>query len=114
MPKHVRRGDTVMVTAGSHKGRTGEVLRVIPDDDMVVVQGINLRTRHLKPTRQNPQGGIITKEAPIHISNVSPVVDGKPCRVRFKIRDDGSKMRVAVSGGKDVKELGVVSPARKK
>jgi large subunit ribosomal protein L24 len=90
----------VIITAGAHKGKIGEVARVIPKRDAVVVKGINLRTKHLKPTRINPQGGIITKEMPIHISNVSPVVDGKPTRVRFETRDDGSKVRVAVRGGK--------------
>src|SRR4051794_15737853 len=100
MARHVRKGDTVVITAGSHKGKVGEIMRVIPDQDRVVVKGINMRTKHLKPTRINPQGGIITKEAPIHISNVSPSVDGKPTRVRFQVRDDGSKVRVAVKGGK--------------
>ena len=100
MPRHVRKGDTVMVTSGSYKGQTGQILRVIPDDDRVVVKGINLKTKHLKPSRINPQGGIITKEASIHISNVSPSIDGKPSRVRFETRDDGSKVRIAVRGGK--------------
>lgn len=100
MPRHVRKGDTVMITAGDQRGKVGEIKRVIPKSDRVIVQGMNLRTKHLKPTRINPQGGIITKEAPIHISNVSPVVDGKPTRVRFTIKPDGSKVRVAVRGGK--------------
>ena len=111
MPAHVRKGDTVMVTSGSHKGKVGEILRVIPKDQRVVVKGLNLRTKHLKPTRLNPQGGIITKEAPLHISKVSPVVDGKPTRVRFETRDDGSKVRVAVKGGK---VLGTVRGSEKK
>ena len=105
MAKHVRKGDTVVITAGSHRGKVGEILRVIPDKDQVVVKGLNLRTKHLKPTRINPQGGIITKEAPIHISNVSPAVDGKPTRVRFETRSDGSKVRVAVKGGKVLGEV---------
>jgi large subunit ribosomal protein L24 len=100
MPAHVRKGDTVMITSGSHKGKTGEIVRVNPDDQTVIVKGINLRTKHMKPTRINPQGGIITKEAPLHWSKVSPVVDGRPSRVRFQSRDDGSKVRVAVVGGK--------------
>lgn len=110
MARHVRKGDTVVITSGSHKGKVGEIMRVIPDQDRVVVKGINMRTKHLKPTRINPQGGIITKEAPIHISNVSPAVDGKPSRVRFQVRDDGSKVRVAVKGGK---VLGTVRGAQK-
>jgi large subunit ribosomal protein L24 len=100
-----------MVTSGSHKGKVGEIMRVVTKTGHVVVKGINLRTKHLKPTQMAPQGGIITKEAPIHISNVSPVVDGKPSRVRFQTRDDGSKVRVAVVGGK---VLGPVRGAREK
>lgn len=100
MARHVRKGDTVVVRSGSHKGKVGEVMRVIPDRQLVVVKGVNMRTKHLKPTRLNPQGGIITKEAPIHWSNVNVSVDGKPTRVRFQVRDDGSKVRVAVRGGK--------------
>lgn len=116
MARHVRKGDTVIITAGSHKGQIGEIIRIITDRDRpgnerVIVKGINLRTKHLKPTRINPQGGIITKEAPIHISNVSPVVDGKPTRVRFETRPDGSKVRIAVRGGK---VLGEVRKARAK
>ncbi len=105
MAKHVRKGDQVMVTSGDHKGEIGTVMRVIPKDDRVVIKGINLRTKHVKPTQTSPQGGVITREAPIHISNVSPVVDGKPTRVRFVTKDDGSKVRVAARGGR---ELGVV------
>ena len=110
MPSHVRKGDQVMVTQGADKGKVGEVLRVIPKDDRVIVRGIALRTKHVKPTQRNPQGGVFTKETPIHISNVSPVVDGKPTRVRFEVKPDGSKVRVAARGGK---ELGVVRGARK-
>ena len=109
MPKHVRKGDQVIVTQGADKGKIGEVLRVIPKEDRVVVRGVGIRTRHLKPSQRNPQGGIITRESPIHISNVSPVVDGKPTRVRFEVKKDGSKVRVAARGGK---ELGVVRGPR--
>lgn len=110
MPKHVRKGDQVIVTQGKDKGRTGEILRVFPKAERVLVRGIAMRTKHLKPTQQNPRGGIYTKETPIHISNVSPVVDGKPTRVRFETKSDGSKVRVAARGGK---ELGVVHAPRK-
>lgn len=109
MPRHIRKGDTVMVTAGDHKGRTGVITRVITKTDRVVVQGVNVRTRHMKPTRLNPNGGIISREAAIHISNVSPVVDGKPSRVRFQMKGDGSKVRVAARGGT---ELGVIHSPR--
>jgi large subunit ribosomal protein L24 len=100
MPKHVRKGDQVIVTSGDHKGVTGEITEVITKTDKVIVKGVNLRTKHIRPTQLNPQGGIVSIEAPIHISKVSPVVDGKPTRVRFETANDGSKSRVAVRGGK--------------
>ena len=67
---HVKKGDTVLVLAGADKGKTGRVLRVIPDKDKVVVEGVNMIKRHTRPTQRNPKGGIVEKEAPIHISNV--------------------------------------------
>ena len=84
MPKHIRKGDQVIVTSGDHKGVTGEVIEMITKTDKVLVKGVNLRTKHNKPTQLNPQGGIVQIEAPLHISKVSPVVDGKPTRVRFE------------------------------
>lgn len=105
MPVHVRKGDSVIVTAGNDKGVVGTVLRVMPDEDRVLVQGVNVRTRHLKPTQARPQGGIIRKEMPIHISNVSPVVEGKPTRVRFQVKSDGTKVRVAARSGKELHTL---------
>ena len=73
MGRHVRKGDLVVVTSGDSRGEQGKILRVIPKRDQVIVQGINVRTKHLKASQSNPQGGIIHKEMPIHISNVSPV-----------------------------------------
>jgi len=105
MARHIIKGDVVMVTAGNDRGVTGEVLRVLTDRDRVVVKGVNVRTRHVKPTQTNPNGGLIRQEMPIHISNVSPVVDGKPTRVRFATKPDGSKVRVAARGGKELHRL---------
>jgi large subunit ribosomal protein L24 len=102
MARHIRKGDMVIITAGNDRGATGEVLRILTKDSRVVVQGVNVRSKHLKPTQANPQGGIIRREMPIHLSNVSPVVDGKPTRVRWEVRDDGSKARIAVRGGKEL------------
>lgn len=102
MPRHVRKGDLVIVTAGDDRGRTGKVLRVMPDEDKVIVEGVNVHKRHVKPSQQHPQGGVIDKEMPIHISNVSPAVDGKPTRVRFQTRPDGSKIRVAATSGAQI------------
>ena len=114
MPAHVRKGDTVMVTSGQYKGQVGEVLRVDPKHSEVIVKGINLKTKHMKPSRVSPQGSITTKEASMHMSKVSPVVDGKPVRVGFRIEKDGSKVRVARHAGKEVGTLGPVSPGTKK
>ncbi len=102
MPQHVRKGDLVQVISGDDKGRQGLILRVIPKLQKVLVQGINIHKKHVRKSQMNPQGGVITKELPIHISNVLPVVDGKPTRVRFVTKPDGSKVRVAVDGGKEI------------
>jgi len=91
----IKSGDTVQVIAGEYKGQEGKVLRVLRDSDKVIVESINMIKKHLKPNAQNPQGGIVENEAPIHISNVALVgKDGKPTRVRFEIQD-GKKVRVS-------------------
>lgn len=114
MPRHVRKGDLVIVTAGNDRGTTGEVLSVAADGDRVVVKGVNLRTKHLKATQQRPQASSIRREFPIHISNVSPVVDGKASRVRFPTKSDGTKVRVAVRGGKELHVLHRPPSARRR
>lgn len=115
MPRHIRQGDTVMITAGNDKGAVGEVLRVIVKKDRVVVKGVNVRNKNIKPTQNNPNGGVIKQEMPIHKSNVSPVVEGKPARVRFETQKDGSKVRIGVSkddkGKKVEKVLGEIHSA---
>ena len=112
MARHVRKGDIVHVTAGADKGKVGEVLSVNPKTEKVLVQGVNRAYRHLKPSRQHPQGGRIQKEMPIHISNVLPVdrKTNQRTRVGFRINEDGSKERIAKSG----ESLGIVSKAPKK
>jgi large subunit ribosomal protein L24 len=105
MPRHVRKGDQVIVTSGDHKGQTGEVLEILTKSDKVLVKGVNVKSRHVRPTQINPKGGIVSKEMPMHISNVSPVVDGKATRVRFETQKDGSKNRVAVRGGKSLGQV---------
>lgn len=101
MARHVKKNDLVQVISGNHKGRTGRILSVDLKTDRVIVEGVNVRKRHVKPTQQNPQGGRIEKEMPIHISNVQPVSPStnKPTRVRFETKEDGSKVRIAVKGG---------------
>ena len=107
MSQHVRKGDTVMVITGNDKGKTGQVMRVDARKSKVLVQGINRVYRHLKPSRQHPQGGRIQKEMPIHLSNVLPVdpKSNQPTRVAFRTGADGAKERVAKSSGQ---VLGVV------
>ena len=115
MPVHVRTGDTVMVTSGNDKGAVGEILTVLTKKGRVVVKGVNIRTRNIKPTQQNPNGGTIKKEMSIHMSNVSPLIDGKPARVRFETQKDGTKVRIGVlvddKGKKTEKVLGEVHSA---
>jgi large subunit ribosomal protein L24 len=98
--ERIKKGDTVMVIAGAQKGTTGEVLRVNPDANEAVVQGVNVKTKHQKPSAMNPQGGIIKKEFPVHLSNLMPVdpSTGKPTRVSIKTLENGAKVRVAKSG----------------
>ena len=103
MARHIKTGDTVMVTTGADKGKTGRVLRVLTDKNRVVIEGINRVWKHVRPSQRNPQGGRIQKDAPIHLSNVMPLdpSTGKGTRVRFEERD-GVKHRVAVRGGTDL------------
>jgi len=112
MAMHVKKGDRVMVIAGNDKGKTGEVLRVDAEAGRVVVQGLNRVYKHLRPSRQNPQGGRVQKEMPIHISNVLPIdpKTNQPTRVGFRVKEDGSKERFA---RKSNESLGLVSKAKK-
>ena len=100
MAQRIKKGDKVVVLAGKYRGVEGEVLKVMPKDHKVLVQGVNLIKKHQKQT-QTEQGGIITREAPIHVSNVAYLdrESGKPSRVGFKINDDGKKVRVAKRSG---------------
>ncbi|MBI5318379.1 50S ribosomal protein L24 [Bradyrhizobium sp.] len=102
MAAKIRKGDKVIVLNGRDKGRTGEVFEVRPDENMALVRGVNMVKRHQKQT-QNQEGGIISKEAPIHLSNIAYLgKDGKPTRVGFKIHADGKKVRVAKSTGAEI------------
>ena len=99
----IKKGDTVVVLSGKDKGKTGEVTRAFPKDGKVVVAGVNIATRHKKPSQANPQGGLEKLEAPMHVSKVA-IADpktGKPTRVRFEEKD-GKKVRVAVKSGETI------------
>ncbi|MBR0298598.1 MAG: 50S ribosomal protein L24 [Bacteroidales bacterium] len=100
----VKKGDTVIVNAGNDKGKTGKVLSVITDKDRVVVEGINIVSKHTKPNAKAPQGGIIKQEASIHVSNVQLVDPAKnvATRVGYKMVD-GKKVRYAKKSGEEIK-----------
>jgi large subunit ribosomal protein L24 len=98
----IRKDDTVVVLSGKDKGKQGKVVRALPDEGKVIVEGINVAKRHQKPTRSMQQGGIIDKAMPIDASNVALVVDGKPTRVGYRVGADGQKVRVAKSTGVDI------------
>ena len=99
----IKKGDQVIVLSGKDKGKTGEVTRAMPKDGKVVVSGVNVATRHRKPSQTNPQGGLERIEAPMHVSKVAHVTaDGKPTRVRFEVQD-GKKVRVAVKTGETIR-----------
>lgn len=105
---HVRKGDEVLVISGNYKGQRGRVLKVFPDKNRVIVEGINFIKRHMRPTQQFPQGGIIEREAPIHASNVMVILptNGKPTRVSKKVLDgEGKTSRKRVRYSKKYDEI---------
>lgn len=99
----IKKGDNVVVRSGKDKGRTGTVLQVMPKDGKILVQGVNVATRHRKPSQANPQGGIDRREAPMAISKVglADPKTGKATRVRFEDKG-GKKVRVAVKSGETI------------
>ena len=101
MARHVKKGDTVEIITGDNKGATGEIMKVNLEKNCVLVKGINLAYKHVRPSQRNPQGGRIRVERPIHISNVLPLgKNGKGGRVRFETNKKGVKTRVTVDGHK--------------
>jgi large subunit ribosomal protein L24 len=112
MAMHVKKGDLVQVISGDNKGVKAKVLRVIPDKQRVVVEGVNVAYKHVRPSQKSPQGGRIRIEKSIHISNVLPVSpkSGKGVRVRFETDGKGTKKRI----GSDSGEIGIVIRATKK
>ncbi|MBE3550191.1 MAG: LSU ribosomal protein L24p (L26e) [Brockia lithotrophica] len=98
---HVKKGDEVIVISGKDKGKRGRVLAVYPKKNRVLVEGVNVVKKHMRPSPKNPRGGIFEVEAPIHASNVLPVdpKTGKPTRVGYKVLEDGRKVRYAKRSG---------------
>jgi large subunit ribosomal protein L24 len=106
----IRKGDVVRVVTGDDKGSTGKVLRVLKDENKLVVEGINRVYRHLKPSRRNPQGGRLSKEMPVDVSNVMLIdpSSNKPTRIGVRILADGSKERYAKRSGASLGRIGKV------
>ncbi len=100
----IKKGDTVYVNAGNDKGKTGKVLSVDLAKQRVIVEGVNMVSKHTKPNAKQPQGGIIKQEAPIHVSNLNLIdpKSGKPTRVGFKVEGD-KKVRIAKKSGEEIK-----------
>jgi len=105
---HVKKGDTGVVVSGSHKGEKGKVKAVLPSKQAVIVEGVNIIKKAVRPTPQRPQGGFSEQEAPLHASKVRPLCPscGKPTRIRKKVLENGSKIRVCVhcEGSLDTQE----------
>jgi len=103
MAQKIKKGDQVIVLAGRDKGKKGEVIRVMPKEDRALVRGVNLVQRHQRQT-PSQEGGIVSKEASIHLSNLAHAdpKDGKPTRVGFKLLADGTKVRVAKRSGEQI------------
>ena len=102
---HIKKGDTVYVNTGKDKGKTGKVVKVFVEENRAIVEGLIMVSKSQKPSAQNPNGGIVKQEAPIHISNLNLVdpKSGKPTRVGIKINEDGTKVRVAKKSGEEIK-----------
>ena len=100
---HIKKGDKVMVISGKEKGKTGTIIAAFPKKDRILVEGLNLVKKHMKPNQANPQGGIVSQEASIHISNVMLIdpKSGEPTRVGYKVVD-GKKVRVAKKSGETI------------
>ncbi|KGG81013.1 50S ribosomal protein L24 [Caloranaerobacter azorensis H53214] len=98
---HVKKGDTVVVISGKDKGKKGKVLTAMPKRNRVIVEGVNMQTKHTKPSQKSPQGGIIHQEGPIHVSNVMLYCekDKKGVRVGYKVLENGEKVRVCKKCG---------------
>lgn len=98
---HVRKGDTVVILSGKDKGKQGKILEVSPTEKKVIIEGLNIVTKHVKPTRMGQQGGIVKAEAPIYACKVMAVCPkcGKPTRLAHKVSEDGTKSRVCKNSG---------------
>jgi large subunit ribosomal protein L24 len=102
---HIKKGDVVVVNAGTSKGLEGKVLEVFPEKQRAIVEGVNMVSKHTKPNAENPQGGIVKKEATIHISNLNlkDPSSGKPTRIGRRLADNGKLVRYSKKSGEEIK-----------
>ncbi|MDR0659457.1 MAG: 50S ribosomal protein L24 [Prevotellaceae bacterium] len=103
MKLHIKKGDTVYVNTGEDRGKTGKVLRVLVKEQRAIVEGLNMVSKHTKPNAKNTQGGIVKQEAPIHISNLQLVEDGKPIRIGRRLNDKGKLVRYSKKSNEEIK-----------
>lgn len=99
---HIKKGDIVYVNTGEDKGKTGRVLEVLVKEQRAIVEGINMVSKSTKPNAKSPQGGIVKKEAPVHISNLNVVEKGKPVRVGRKLNAEGKLVRYSKKSGEEI------------
>lgn len=99
----IKSGMIVKVIRGNHKDKEGKILRVINSKDRVIIEGVNLIKKHTRPSQENPKGGIVEREGSIHVSNVMYLHSGKPTRIGYKKLEDGSKVRISVKNGEEIK-----------
>ena len=95
----IKKGDTVQIISGNDVGKSGRVIKVFPLKEKIIVEGLNMVKKHTRPTQENPQGGIMEKEAAIHISNVMFVSGSQPTRIGYRILDDGKKVKFSKKSG---------------
>ena len=98
----IKKDDSVKVISGNHKGKTGRVIKILKVKNRAIVEGVNLAKKHMRPSQENPQGGIIEKELSIHISNLMLINKGKPVKVGFSIDKNGKKTRVNRQNGESI------------
>jgi len=103
--QRIKKNDTVKIIAGNEKGKEGRVLAVYPNDNRVIVEGISMIKRHTRPTQDNPKGGIIEREAPIDMSNVALIFEGRVTKVGYKKLNDGKKVRVCKKTGEIIDSI---------
>jgi len=101
----IRKNDIVVIISGNYKGKTGRVLKIFPEKQRIIVEGVNFIKKHMRPSQNNPKGGIVEKEASIHISNVQLIHNNEPTKIGFKNLKDGKKVRYSKKSGEIIDSI---------